>query len=90
MASFAEGLASSLRGLPQALMYRQSRDREDAYRKEMSGLSSAEGSVDGPFDSESAARVAMKHGDFRSASQYRRMAAADKARSAAGEAADGA
>ena len=42
MASFVEGLASGLSGLPQALMYRQDQNRKDAYRKDIAGLSSAE------------------------------------------------
>ena len=88
MASFAEGLASGLSGLPQALMYGQEKrrkeaeeDRKDIYRKDIAGLSSA----DGPFDSEAAARIALKHGDIDSALEYRRMAAEAKARTAAGE-----
>ena len=63
MASFAEGLASGLSGLPQALLYRQEQDRKDAYKKDIAGLSSA----DSPFDYEAAARVALKHGDTDSA-----------------------
>ena len=80
MASFVEGLASGLSGLPQALLYRQEKDREDAYKKDIAGLSSA----DSPFDPEAAARVALKHGDLPGASGYRRMAAEATARSAAG------
>ena len=46
--SFAEGLASSLSGLPQALMYGQDKRRKDAKKKEIAGLSSA----DSPSDPE--------------------------------------
>ena len=88
MASFAEGLASSLSGLPQVLMYGQDKrrkqgeeDRKDAYRKEISGLSD----VSTVFNPEEAARVALKHGDLDSALSYRRMAAEATTRSAAGE-----
>ena len=63
MASFAEGLASSLSGLPQVLMYGQEKRRKDAYRKEISGLSN----VGTPFNPEGAARIALKHGDLDSA-----------------------
>ena len=80
MASFVEGLARGLSGLPQALMYRQGKSSKDAYKKDIAGLSSAEG----PFDSEAAARVALKHGDLDSALNYRRMAADASERSAAG------
>ena len=81
MASFAEGLASGLSGLPQALLYRQEQDRKDAYKKDIAGLSSTEG----PFDYEAAARVALKHGDTDSSLSYRRMAADAGTRAAAGK-----
>ena len=82
MDSSSEGLSSStLRISPRLLQYRQEKNRKDAYRKEISGLSSAEGSADSPFDNEAAARVALKHGDLDSALSYRRMAAEAKARS---------
>ena len=81
MASFAQGLAQGLSGLPQALMYGQDKRRKDAYRKEISGLSD----VSTVFNPEEAARVALKHGDLDSALSYRRMAAEAKTRSAAGE-----
>ena len=81
MASFSQGLAQGLSGLPQALMYRQERKRKDAYRKDISGLSS----VGNDFDYGAAARVALKHGDITSAFEYRRMGAEANARSAAGD-----
>ena len=83
--SFVEGLARGLSGLPQALMYGQEKRRKDAYRKEISGLSSAEGSADSPFDNEAAARVAWKYGDHRSALGYRNAATDARARDAAGK-----
>ena len=81
MASFSQGLAQGLSGLPQALIYRQDKNRKDAYRKAIAGLSSAEG----PFDSEAAARVALEHGDMDSALGYRNAAADARARDAAAE-----
>ena len=81
MASFAEGLASGLSGLPQALVYGQEKRSKDAYKKDIAGLSSTEG----PFDYDAAARVALKHGDTDSALSYRRMAADAGTAAAAGK-----
>ena len=79
--SFVEGLASSLQNLPQAIRYRQDRQREEAYDKDITGLSSA----DGPFDPVAAARIAQKYGDHRGAREYRRAGADASARAADAE-----
>ena len=46
--SFAEGLASGLSSLPEALLYQKEKKRKDAKKKEIAGLSSA----DSPSDPE--------------------------------------
>ena len=76
MASFAGGLARGLQGLPDAIRYGREHRRRDSYETAMKeGLSAA---GPGRPDPSTVARIALEHGDHRTAAVYQGMAARNK------------